>query len=255
VRDRRPVPEYHTLRESARGALNRLYLRSKDRDQFLATPSRHVITVDAYYGREAPPELFARLGEKLGRCLTNLLDQPLWDDLAALAPGDLRVIDEVDTVVVDGVTVYVAPDLVFRTRRDGWVVLDWKSGAADDAEAQLALYALYLRDGLGLPARGGGYRGLVVHLETGRTQAVDITPDDLELARARVADGVHRMHAFLADVEANAAHPAHAFALAPDQRACRFCNYRELCAPELAQLPPARKPRTAFTLPDDDTWS
>jgi hypothetical protein len=235
VRDGQPIPAYHTLRESARGALNRLYARSRDRAAFLAAPSCHVITADAYYGRPSPPDMFERLRDRLGRCLTNLLDQPLWDEIAPLPPSVVRVVDDVATFDVDGVTVYVAPDLVVRAPRAGWIVVDWKSGSdGDAAEAQIALYACYLRDGVGVPARDGGYEGRVVALETGRTAVYHVGADDLEAARARVGDGVRRMRAYVSDPTRNAPLPAEAFPLAPDRRACRYCQYRELCAPDLA---------------------
>lgn len=235
ARDAGPVPDYDGLRAGARGALNRLYLRSRDRTAFLAAPSRHPITADAYYDRASAPDLFERLRVQLGRCLTNLLDQPVWDELTGQPRTAVRVVDALAAFAVDGVPVYVAPDLVFRTPRAGWVVLDWKSGAGEDGAAdQLALYGLYLRDGLGLPARDGGYEGRVVHLETGRSTVVWLAADDLEAARARVGDGVRRMHAYLADVRRNVARPPAAFPLAADRRVCRFCAYRELCAPELA---------------------
>lgn len=56
------------------------------------------------------------------------------------------------------------------------------TSADDGAAAQLALYALYLRDALGVPSRDGGYEGRVVDLGTGRTTAYRLTPDDLDAA-------------------------------------------------------------------------
>ena len=236
VRAGRPAPDYGALHDGARAALNGLYRRSRDRAAFLAAPSRHPITEDAYYGREPAPERFEQLRERLGRCLTNLLDQPLWDALAGLPPSAVRLIDTVATVTVDGVVVYVAPDLVFRTPHGGWVVLDWKTGApdADGAGAQLAQYALYVRDALGLAPWEGAYEGRVVDLGTGRTTVFRVQSDDLAAARARVAGGVARMRAYLRDAPRNVPLPADAFPLAADRRSCRTCPFRELCAPALA---------------------
>jgi hypothetical protein len=233
VRDGQPLPEYGLLRNSARGALNRLFLRSRNVAAFQRAPSRNPITVDAYYGREPAPDLFERLREKLGRCLTNVLDQPLWDELSGGRSDVIRVVDTIATVPIDGVPVYVAPDLVFRTPSTGWVVVDWKTGADDGAPAQLALYAVYMRDALGLPPRAGEYEARVVHLESGRTTSHRLTVDDLEAAQARVADGVRRMRTYLVDSGQNAAGPANDFPLARDQRTCRYCQYRALCESEL----------------------
>lgn len=153
-----------------------MYLRSRNRAAFLASPARHPITADAYYERAVRPGLFERLRERLDRCLTNLLDQPLWDELADLPASAVRVVDALATIDVDGVLVYVAPDLVVRTPRAGWVVIDWKTGADADAGAQLALYGVYLQDGLGLPARDGGYKARIVDLGTGRTATTRVRP-------------------------------------------------------------------------------
>jgi hypothetical protein len=237
VRDGHPPPAYDVLRASARGALNRLYLRSRDRAAFARAPSRHPITVDAYYGRRPAPALFERLREKLGRCLTNLLDQPLWDELSGAPAGAVRVVDALATVPIDGVPVYVAPDLVVRTPRAGSVVVDWKTGSADGAPAQLALYTMFVRDVLGLPARGDTYEARVVQLETGRTAVHHVTTDDREAARARVADGVRRMRAYLVDPVRNVPTTPETFPLADDRRACHYCRYRALCESELRPSP------------------
>ncbi len=188
ARDGHPPPTYHALRASAAAALNALYTRSNDRAAFLAAPARHAITVDAYYGRRPASALFERLRDKLGRCLANLLDQPLWDELAGLPAGAVHAVDAMATVPVDGVPVYAVPDLVFRALPTRWVVVDWKSGEDDGAAAQLAVYALALRDGLGLDACE--YEGRVVRLDTGRTEVVQLMSDDLDAARRRLHAGV-----------------------------------------------------------------
>ena len=266
VRDGRPLPDHRTLWDRTRGALNRLHLRSSDRDAFIASPGRHPITADAYYGRAADRARLAALREKAERCLTHLLTCPVWDEMRAGAPPggrpDVRVIDDLAHVHVDGVKVYVAPDLVFRTPRAGWVVVDWKTGDDAGVEEQLALYALYLRDGLGLPLRGGACECRVVHLDGAHVDTFVVTEADLTAARARVAASAGRMRQFLADAAANVPRPKAEFALETHGRRCRFCNYYELCAEELCAralrgAPVSisrgrRSPRPDAECPDED---
>ncbi len=48
------------------------------------------------------------------------------------------------------------------------------------------------------------------------------------------AYGVTAMRGYLRDPARNIAHSPDAFPMADDTRVCRFCQYRVLCAPELA---------------------
>jgi hypothetical protein len=242
VRDRRALPAFDVLHDRCRNALRDLYRRGRRLELFRDDPKRHPVTRDAYYAEPLDSASAERLRRRLATCLRNLLSHPLWEQLADAARRDvleMQIFTDRPSFVFDSVVVYATPDFIFTTPETGWVIIDWKTGAMRDAGDQLAIYGLFLREGLGLPARDGGYGGHVVHLGTdGGDVAVALTSDALDRAAERVRDGVATMRALLADADRNIALDRARFALTSNRQKCRRCNFFELCEPELPPAPP-----------------
>ncbi len=242
VRDGRAMPTFGPMHDRCRSALRDLYRRGRRLELFRDHPKDHRVTRNAYYGEPLDSAAADRLRRRLATSLRNLLAHPLWTELADAARRgvlEIQTFPDRASFVVDAVTVYAAPDLIFSTPDTGWVVVDWKTGSVREAGDQLAIYGLFLRDGLGLPARGGGYEGRVVHLGGGGGDiSITLTAEALDRAAARLRDGVAAMRALLADADRNVARDPACFALTSDRRKCRQCNFYELCEPELAAAPP-----------------
>jgi predicted RecB family nuclease len=135
---------------------------------------------------------------------------------------------------------YAAPDLLYR-RGERWVIVEVKTGSEEDVVLQLALYALYLRDGMRERFREGVWQGRVVNLATGDDTWVELEREDLERAEERIDDSVRAMHELLADRERNVPLGIEAFPLAAEEQhhLCPSCPFFQMCGAELAR---ARRP-------------
>jgi hypothetical protein len=225
-----------------RSDLNSLWRSSRDRDGFLRNPKRFPMLQAVYYGRSIDVEQLARIQDRLTRCLTHLYACPLWNELLTLPATDILVVEELASFLVDGVKVYVQPDLVYRSLQDGlWTVVDWKSGATTGLREQLALYALYVRDHLRLPLADGRVRCRVVKLGEGSELGYWVTPEDMAAAESRIRAGVERMRSLLADPVANVPLPREHFRLAENRAACESCRFLEMCRVELKATSPGER--------------
>lgn len=250
VRDGRSPPPLDALVARSLSALRDLYRRGLHLDLFRDAPKRHPVTRAVYYGEPQDRAATDGLKQRLRTCLAHLVAHDIWRELrAAAATGTLtmHLFPGMSSFLLDGVTVYAVPDLVFSTAEGAWVIVDWKTGRAREATDQLGIYGLFLRDGLRLASASGAYEGRVVHLGIGETDVVVLTAAMLDRAAARVRTGVAAMHGFLTDPERNVARDRGRFPLALDRRRCRRCNFLELCAPEL-EAERSQSPQSATTI-------
>lgn len=233
VRSRRPRPDLKLLLERTRSEMNRVYRISQDRRGFLYAADRRQMLLAIYYGRDIPRERLAALRERMHCCLANLHESPVWEELETGDPSLILAVDRICEFSVDGVVVYVAPDLIYRTQGGECVVCDWKTGSCKGAWDQLALYCLYARDCLGICAPDGIYRGRVFDLARGTIEEHLIAEEDLAAALSRVRDGIREMRTYVADVERNSPRDKQAFPITLRRMHCSRCSYLELCASEL----------------------
>jgi CRISPR/Cas system-associated exonuclease Cas4 (RecB family) len=130
---------------------------------------------------------------------------------------------------VDGMKVYCKVDFLFGV--DGRVViLDWKTGRADAVKhrKQMLGYAVWAIHHVQAPA--AAIDAVTAYLRPAYTE-ISLTPTDDELRQLvlQIRDETREMHAFCSDVEQNTPLAKTAFPMADDPRACRLCNFRELC--------------------------
>src|SRR5947209_255184 len=132
-----------------------------------------------------------------------------------------------------GRTVHDAIELALHGLRDGRsmpvepFVADVGSG---DPASQLACYALYARDLLGVePKTVDLYE---VNLREPHVTAHRWDDERLAAVREQLRLSIRGMKAYLADAEANVAVLTD-FERTEDLRICRWCNFRAVCRPEL----------------------
>jgi hypothetical protein len=234
-------PTHSVLYERCWATLARL--RDADVRAFLLRPKEHPLLQGIYYGWDRDWDAaFQAAGALLDRCLRELLASPLLDELARCTPGHVLLPEPFDRVpfLVDGrpASLWAAPD-VAHLRPGGRHVLeitDWKTGSADGAEDQLAVYAVFLRSRWRIPFAEGRFVGRVVSLRDGTEIRHEITRADLVSAAARIADGVRAMRRLLADPDSGAPLPRSAFSMvAPEHRQrCARCPFAQLCDAERA---------------------
>ncbi|MDQ3555301.1 MAG: PD-(D/E)XK nuclease family protein [Gemmatimonadota bacterium] len=237
VRARRPVPSAETLRARTRSAMNRLYARH-DVAAFLTDPKRSPVRMEVFYERGTDPDRLARLREKMELCLEALCGCALWSELAEIRPEDVLLVDRLSAFALDGVTVYAAPDLVYRTG-EGHVIVEWKTGPDPGVREQTALYGLFVREGLGASDAEGRFQVRLFRLDLATEERWEIGASDLAGAEARVRDGAATMRRLLRDAEANAPKPIESFPLTPHRGQCSLCPFWAICEDEIRTSAPA----------------
>jgi hypothetical protein len=234
------LPSAAELIGRTRAALNTLRER-RDRNEFLARPKQLPMLRELYYGATIRRDVVERTRRKIVTCIGNLLASPLWADLrhALDSGGEVRVVDGYESFPLGDLTVYGAPDLVYRSGRDERPVLvDWKSGQLDGSIDQIAVCGILVRDHLGWPMLNGSYLARVIGLSEGQEHQFAVDERDLADAEARISTSVKRMRALLVDPDRNIPHQADAaFPLKWGGVRCRFCPYLELCRAHVARDP------------------
>ena len=219
------------------GTLHHVCRCSKDRDAFLRDPKRNPMVHSIYYRERWDEGEVEMVRDKVERCLGNLAASGIWAELAGYAPEEIVVVDKLDTVTVDGVTLYAAPDLVLHSGEQV-TVLDWKTGTGEEVVLpQLSLYAFYVERKLGLRFKPGCWMGRVVRLYEGTDESLEIRRTDLIKAEGRMRTSIDAMRGYLEDPEKNRPMPRDAFPLA--HRAlrwrCPYCPFFEMCTEHLGK--------------------
>lgn len=198
IRSGEPPLPYHRMVRRVTGVLRRVCQCSKNREAFLRDPKRHPMLPSMYYrGRFDGVEVEAVRG-KMERCLYHLSECRLWRELPWFAPEGIVVVDTLDSAVIDGVTLYAAPDLVLQA--GGHVeIVDWKTGREEEVvRAQLGLYAFFAERKLGLPFSEDRWRGRVIRLHEGNDDSFALRRRDLRQAEERMRESVDLMRSLLA---------------------------------------------------------
>lgn len=181
-----------------------------------------------------PPEQMIEKGQL---CVRNYLSSPIRAYLLR-NPQFIHMVEDLKDCTVANVKVYVQMDLVMRSKKVSHFVVDWKTGKRSKTHRhQLALYALYLHDELGVPLH---------QIQTGLLYLAE-GPDEMEEhprfsgleiedVRARIKEEVAQEVELLdGPVSRNVPKPITSFPMNKGS-ACKFCVYRELCDVEKSVL-------------------
>jgi hypothetical protein len=262
-----PLPSLARMRQQASAAMRYVVYSSRERhEQWLQAPEQVPMLADAHYRTGPTREQMLRARERLECGVITLHQLGLWAEVAAADPGDIVCVDARQSYRLpdpDGgppVTVWAAPDLIYRADHEvGWVVCDHKSASPRDARAyrahmeQVTSYIPMLRHGLRLLAPDAPCRARLVLLSDGSEEEWEVSPEEIDAAEARMRAGARAMAALRAEAdhaEADAREqlPAgttveqtldllerarrSAYPMTAARGRCRYCNYRQLCAPE-----------------------
>lgn len=197
---------------------------------FLTDKNAVTFTGDYYESMNRWLKPLDEIAEKGVECLTNYFRGSLRAYLLK-NPGNIHMVEELESCYVDDVKVYVQLDLAMRSRKVSHLVIDWKTGKRSKTHRhQLALYALWLYEERGVPLH---------QIQTGLVylaEGVDVmeehprfTEDELQDVRDRIHEEVAQEKTYLqGSVKENVPQPITAFPMNRGE-ACRFCVYRELC--------------------------
>lgn len=228
-------PDVDALEAKTREELNRVVVASRDRGAFLASPSQHPFLRSTWYGDGPGDEEIERVRERLGPTHRRLAEHPIWDGIEA---GELEALHLDDPDVrpepqfeLDGVPVYAEPDLLLRRSEDDRrIVVDWKSGREQEGDLwQVALYGLYLRETRRIQAS----TGRVEYLATGESDELELEAEVLDRAEELARESLAAMRDLQEDRDENRPRPKEDFPMVDRRSICRWCDFYELCEPEL----------------------
>ncbi|MBN1674134.1 MAG: PD-(D/E)XK nuclease family protein [Kiritimatiellae bacterium] len=227
--------------EIARPYLNRAWKESREK-RWEQNPKKYCCLHEHYYataGGNEPEEWTRTVAEHTRQCLANFI--------ASVLPGLAQVRREQEIAVATvaqgdpesfdfgGVKVYAIPDYVYRAGT-AVHIYDWKAGKPRENHAdQLALYGFWANTKHGIPAAN-----IYVHIEyllLDSREVRQLTEADLQGVEEKIRDSVQDMAEYLVngDIRRNEPVPKQDWDLASSRGACRWCNFLELCAPELGQ--------------------
>lgn len=245
LRDGRRTPSYDEALAQVRGDLAKLW-RATDVDAFRRDPKRNGMLLERLEGREVAEQTLASLRVKIPALVRRLVQHPIWEHVRQCGRGEIVVVEALDAMLVevDGrpVKLYAAPDLVYIAGdtlelpdfgipipAKTPVIVDWKSGRTGDAQFQLALYAGYVRDHLGLAPGPLGYLGRVGELQGMEQdalggQAMLIGSPEIARARARMDVRVRQLRTWTGpDGRLDRDQ------MPKDLTGCRFCSFASVC--------------------------
>lgn len=231
------APGPDQLEARTREELNRVVAASRDRSTFLAAPSRRPFLRSAWYGDGPEEGEIETVRERLGPTHRRLAEHRVWEEVRE---GSLEVLHLDDPDVppepefeLDGVPVYAEPDLVLRRCDDDRrVVVDWKSGGKrEDDLWQVALYGVHLRETGGV----GSATGRIEYLASGDHRELELEPAVLDRAEALARESIGGMRELLEEPARNRPRSRDAFPMVDRRPVCRWCDFYELCEPELEE--------------------
>ena len=236
-----PVPAAQVKDETERRLLKRLReSRNRDWERF-EKPKKYAIVFEDYYGPGVNDAMRDVAIEQIGECARGLATSSYGKRSFEVPKRRLRIIDPISfddkKMVVDGVTVYAAPDLVVEDDQGTLHIVDWKTGKSGKANiAQLAVYGLFVSEKLGAPIER--ITAHLVYLASGESQRHENLREGVAEARRMISTYTTDVRARLTDVDGNVAGDMAQFPMTEDRSLCRRCNFREICG-RLEQAPVA----------------
>ncbi len=229
IRDTKRAVSYERMEKAARDRLRTGWVESRD-GLWRRDPKRKLSLWEHYYGdpSDRSKERTDAIAEKVYTSMRGFVDGPFPDLLMRTDRSAFKNIEVLDSIKIDGHTIYVKPDLAFVHPDDGllWLV-DWKTGkpgAADDF--QVATYALFAREKWGVEP--GGSKGVLVYLAEGEQKEFELGPEALDRAEATIKESLAEMRGRLSDPENNAG-DMDDFPMAEDRQVCTWCGFKQLC--------------------------
>lgn len=209
------------------GRMRREYRQSVREDWKRAKDA--VVLIEHYYGQAVPDQQWARLADKVRRCLANFARS---DAFRELRKGQTLSNEQINYFFVDDTKVWLSIDHLWV---DGQTVeaIDWKTGKQPKQADldQMRIYNAYMLD-RGIPHTQ--IRSRLVYLDDPQEIVLPAEPDDLENVAERVRADMSSASARGVEIDAdgNATAPVELWPMATvdDQgRPCRYCEFQEIC--------------------------
>lgn len=225
------------LRDIRMDADNTLFYglqESRDRDwERYGDPKRFTNLFEDYYVAGGVTEADrADAFSQIRDCVEGLAAMPIARRAFAVEKARRRIVDppkmEDKKFDVDGITVFAAPDLVIEDERGGLHIIDWKTGAPQEASpAQLAVYGLYVADKLSVPIERVSAH--LIYLSERQVRHIDDLASGVSEVRRRISTFTADVRERLTDVENNVAADIDKFPMTEKLALCRRCKFQQIC--------------------------
>jgi CRISPR/Cas system-associated exonuclease Cas4 (RecB family) len=221
------------LEKAQESALERLReaFRQSRSGAYRESPRQAVGLFEHEYAEPIADAEWRRMKDRVMKCLEHFYVSQIREIILQVGIENWLPIDEVDSFVFEGVTVYVAPDFAIKNQQGNALLIDWKTGRSEMGEdrMQMVCYGLFAREKWGVePSRTVGELHYLLTRQSGIVTLDDATlVEGMELIRGSIRD----MRALLADPELNLA-VEEAFPKTEDRAICEHCNYRKVCWPD-----------------------
>lgn len=227
-----PPPALEILTKITRDELRQAVRESRDKDAFYRTPKYRSMLHEYYYGEGITEEMGEKIIERMEACLKNLLECELLKELPNVDTSCIKAVDKLDSINLNGINVYCAPDLVLLNPRVCQIV-DWKTGKdleenEEDEAWQVKVYAKYAKEKFKLNETLE-IKADLVYLENGTMDERVITTKDIEDVESFINDSIENMQGYLEDKDSNFAKGTGYFPVTNDEKACSRCNFIEVC--------------------------
>ncbi len=182
-----------------------------------------------YYEQEENPVWIEEAFETIRAQIEGLFESRVFRQMARY-PARILEVEELLSIDVQGIPVWVKLDGLMRGKDGGVVVVDWKTGkfhADKSVDQQLGVYGLYaLQRWVDSPER---IKAMHVNLREGKWRVFELTAELLTETTAFISESAGQMKALLQDVDDNLAEEEDFPMLPEGDLRCRRCRFRRDC--------------------------
>lgn len=185
------------------------------------------MSAELYYG---DPIDIDRAEETIRTCVASGARSEHIEAISEMTRDLVHVVDQLESFQLDGVDVWVAPDLCYGGARGDTLVVDWKTGRPRDTDTeQVKLYGLWAVE-TGRVESPDELTLSLAYLATGEVVEQRVTAADIEATRAKVLGFAAEVAALRDPVTTAPRMDAEAWPkIEQGSRACGWCEFRELC--------------------------
>ncbi len=227
------LPEETGLTENVRMLLNKGFIDStRHYKNWIERPKKTTMFHELYYGqtKKLPKEKVEKITHRLNVAMKHFLSSKTMQELAYNEQIEFLEAEKFRILEVGKLKVFVVLDLLYKDlERNKWVIVDWKTGKQSEEDPyQLALYVLYLLQSYSIP----DLNNIVIrneYLLEGNSVEHQLDQVTLEKVQELIGTSVEWMTGYLEEPSENKPLSIENFPKTSDQRACRYCNFYELC--------------------------
>ncbi len=196
----------------------------------------HKTFMEVYYKQKKEIDL-TPVYERIDLCLQNFLKSPIysWIFMKAMCNRDNWMIEPegYGETRLDSLKAYCKMDFLFPVD-DHVYILDWKTGKRDEYKhkGQLLGYAAAASSNFNISWKVIFPKIVYLSPEFSELE-IPLNEDAFSSLFTKVKEQTEEMYSYCKDKNSNVPKEIEAFPKTPSTAICRFCNYQELCFPEI----------------------